>query len=94
MLYALQSRLHGLTWLLSSQNVLELMVHDEEHCLADVHLLTVLFDVSKIRLGETICLTFPLNPKVRKWDIGRMPLRCEITARSCLWEEREEPKNS
>ncbi|XP_077178891.1 cytosolic phospholipase A2 epsilon-like [Paroedura picta] len=40
------------------KNVLELKVHDEDNCL-----LTVLFDVSKIHLGETICLTFPLDQK-------------------------------
>ncbi|XP_015277946.1 PREDICTED: cytosolic phospholipase A2 epsilon-like [Gekko japonicus] len=43
------------------KNVLELMVHDEDNC----HL-TVLFDVSKIQLGETICLTFPLDQKIQE----------------------------
>ncbi|ETE61527.1 Cytosolic phospholipase A2 epsilon, partial [Ophiophagus hannah] len=46
-------------------NILELIVHDENHCLLDGHPLTVLFDVAKLQLGETICLTFPLDPKVR-----------------------------
>nr|XP_056707869.1 cytosolic phospholipase A2 epsilon-like [Euleptes europaea] len=48
------------------KNVLELMVHDEDYCLMDDHHLTVLFDVSKIQLGETICLTFPLDPKIQE----------------------------
>ncbi|XP_060118861.1 cytosolic phospholipase A2 epsilon-like isoform X1 [Heteronotia binoei] len=43
------------------KNVLELMVHDGDDCL-----LTVLFDVSKIQLGETICLTFPLDQKIQE----------------------------
>ncbi|XP_048340562.1 cytosolic phospholipase A2 epsilon-like [Sphaerodactylus townsendi] len=48
------------------KNVLELTVHDEDNCLMDGHLLTVLFDVSKIQFGETICLTFPLDPKIQE----------------------------
>ncbi|XP_054827559.1 cytosolic phospholipase A2 epsilon-like isoform X2 [Eublepharis macularius] len=48
------------------KNVLELMVHDEDNCFLDDHLLTILFDVSKIQLGETICLTFPLDPKIQE----------------------------
>ncbi|XP_042315961.1 cytosolic phospholipase A2 epsilon-like [Sceloporus undulatus] len=46
------------------KNVLELRVHDEDDCITDDHLLTVLFDVYKIQLGETVCLTFPLNPQI------------------------------
>ncbi|XP_077783325.1 cytosolic phospholipase A2 epsilon-like [Podarcis muralis] len=46
------------------KNVLEMMVHDEDHCLMDKNLCTVLFDVSKIQLGERVCLTFPLDPKI------------------------------
>uniref|UniRef100_A0A8C6V531 Phospholipase A2 n=1 Tax=Naja naja TaxID=35670 RepID=A0A8C6V531_NAJNA len=45
------------------KNILELIVHDENHCLLDGHPFTVLFDVAKLQLGETICLTFPLDPK-------------------------------
>ncbi|XP_044291655.1 cytosolic phospholipase A2 epsilon-like [Varanus komodoensis] len=48
------------------KNVLELMVHNGNSCLMDNQLLTVLFDVSKIQLGETVCLTFPLDPKVQE----------------------------
>ncbi|XP_034968013.2 cytosolic phospholipase A2 epsilon isoform X1 [Zootoca vivipara] len=46
------------------KNVLEMVVHDEDHCLMDNNLCTVLFDVSKIQLGERVCLTFPLDPKI------------------------------
>uniref|UniRef100_A0A670Y4K0 Phospholipase A2 n=1 Tax=Pseudonaja textilis TaxID=8673 RepID=A0A670Y4K0_PSETE len=45
------------------KNILELIVHDENHCLLDGHPFTVLFDIAKLQLGETICLTFPLDPK-------------------------------
>ncbi|KAG8126132.1 hypothetical protein E2320_021355, partial [Naja naja] len=47
-------------------NILELIVHDENHCLLDGHPFTVLFDVAKLQLGETICLTFPLDPKIQE----------------------------
>ncbi|KAJ7344802.1 hypothetical protein JRQ81_000752 [Phrynocephalus forsythii] len=46
------------------KNILELKVCDEDKHTADDHLLTVFFDVSKIQLGETVCLNFQLNPKV------------------------------
>uniref|UniRef100_A0ABM5FAA4 Phospholipase A2 n=1 Tax=Pogona vitticeps TaxID=103695 RepID=A0ABM5FAA4_9SAUR len=76
------------------KNVLELMVHDEEHCLADVHLLTVLFDVSKIRLGETICLTFPLNPKIQEkleveFSLESIPVRHEHIVTNGVLVSRE-----
>lgn len=48
-----------------AQNILELQVYDEDRHTEDDHLLTVYFDVSKIKLGETVCLNFQLNPKVR-----------------------------
>ncbi|XP_063174440.1 cytosolic phospholipase A2 epsilon-like [Candoia aspera] len=48
------------------KNILELTVHDENSCLLDGHPLTVFFDVTKLRLGETICLTFPLDPKIQE----------------------------
>ncbi|KAJ6667280.1 hypothetical protein lerEdw1_017258 [Lerista edwardsae] len=48
------------------KNVLELTVHDDGNCLKAGLLLTVLFDVSKIQLGEISCLTFPLNPKIQE----------------------------
>ncbi|KAH0620639.1 hypothetical protein JD844_021305 [Phrynosoma platyrhinos] len=46
------------------KNILELKVCDEDKHTADDHLLTVFFDVSKIQLGETVRLSFQLNPKV------------------------------
>uniref|UniRef100_A0A803U0L1 Phospholipase A2 n=1 Tax=Anolis carolinensis TaxID=28377 RepID=A0A803U0L1_ANOCA len=46
------------------KNILEFKVCDEDKHTADDHLLTVFFDVSKIKLGETVCLNFQLNPKV------------------------------
>ncbi|KAF7251868.1 Cytosolic phospholipase A2 epsilon [Varanus komodoensis] len=46
-------------------NILELKVCDEDKHTKDDHLLTVFFDVSKIQLGETVCLNFQLNPKSR-----------------------------
>ncbi|XP_026559761.1 cytosolic phospholipase A2 epsilon-like [Pseudonaja textilis] len=48
------------------KNILELIVHDENHCLLDGHPFTVLFDIAKLQLGETICLTFPLDPKIQE----------------------------
>ncbi|KAK9409738.1 cytosolic phospholipase A2 epsilon-like [Crotalus adamanteus] len=48
------------------KNILELMVHDENGCLLDDQPFTVLFDVAKLQLGETICLTFPLDPKIQE----------------------------
>ncbi|XP_039190448.1 cytosolic phospholipase A2 epsilon-like [Crotalus tigris] len=48
------------------KNILELMVHDENRCLLDDQPFTVLFDVAKLQLGETICLTFPLDPKIQE----------------------------
>lgn len=50
---------------LCSQNILELKVYDENIVTKDDLLFTVLFDVAKIQLGETVRLTFQLNPKVR-----------------------------
>lgn len=50
---------------LYSQNVLELKVYDENAITKDDLLFTVLFDVAKIQLGETVRLTFRLNPEVR-----------------------------
>uniref|UniRef100_A0A8C6V4X8 PLA2c domain-containing protein n=1 Tax=Naja naja TaxID=35670 RepID=A0A8C6V4X8_NAJNA len=46
------------------QNILEFNVYDEDKITEDDHLLTVMFDVSKIQLGETVPLSFQLNPKV------------------------------
>ncbi|XP_013907077.1 PREDICTED: cytosolic phospholipase A2 epsilon-like [Thamnophis sirtalis] len=48
------------------ENILELIVHDENHCLLDGQPFTVLFDVAKLQLGETICVTFPLDPKIQE----------------------------
>uniref|UniRef100_A0A8C3KFH4 Phospholipase A2 n=1 Tax=Calidris pygmaea TaxID=425635 RepID=A0A8C3KFH4_9CHAR len=47
------------------KNILELKVYDENAVTKDDLLFTVLFDVAKIQLGETVRLTFQLNPKVR-----------------------------
>uniref|UniRef100_A0A493TAB3 Phospholipase A2 n=1 Tax=Anas platyrhynchos platyrhynchos TaxID=8840 RepID=A0A493TAB3_ANAPP len=47
------------------KNVLELKVYDENAITKDDLLFTVLFDVAKIQLGETVHLTFRLNPEVR-----------------------------
>ncbi|GAB0190414.1 cytosolic phospholipase A2 epsilon [Grus japonensis] len=48
------------------QNILELKVYDENAMTKDDLLFTVLFDVAKIQLGETVRLTFQLNPKSRE----------------------------
>ncbi|XP_060118658.1 cytosolic phospholipase A2 epsilon-like [Heteronotia binoei] len=58
------------------KNILELQVCDEDRHTEDDHLLTVFFDVSKIRLGETVCLNFQLNPK------GKEELEVEFTLES------------
>uniref|UniRef100_A0A8C3LCT5 Phospholipase A2 n=1 Tax=Chrysolophus pictus TaxID=9089 RepID=A0A8C3LCT5_CHRPC len=47
------------------KNILELKVYDENTITKDDLLFTVLFDVAKIQLGETVRLTFQLNPEVR-----------------------------
>uniref|UniRef100_A0A8D2MN37 Phospholipase A2 n=1 Tax=Zonotrichia albicollis TaxID=44394 RepID=A0A8D2MN37_ZONAL len=46
------------------KNILEMKVYDENAVTKDDLLFTVLFDVAKIQLGETVHLTFQLNPKV------------------------------
>ncbi|NXT77901.1 PA24E phospholipase, partial [Zapornia atra] len=58
------------------KNVLELKVCDEDSITRDDHLLTVLFDVSKIQLGENIQLSFQLNPQ------GKEELEVEFTMES------------
>ncbi|XP_044291653.1 cytosolic phospholipase A2 epsilon-like [Varanus komodoensis] len=58
------------------KNILELKVCDEDKHTKDDHLLTVFFDVSKIQLGETVCLNFQLNPK------GKEELEVEFTMES------------
>ncbi|XP_031409247.1 cytosolic phospholipase A2 epsilon-like [Meleagris gallopavo] len=52
-----------LTLHLYLQNILELKVYDENTITKDDLLFTVLFDVAKIQLGETVRLTFQLNPE-------------------------------
>uniref|UniRef100_A0A672TMF4 Phospholipase A2 n=1 Tax=Strigops habroptila TaxID=2489341 RepID=A0A672TMF4_STRHB len=47
------------------KNILELKIYDENAVTKDDLLFTVFFDVAKIQLGETVRLTFQLNPKVR-----------------------------
>lgn len=61
-----------------SQNVLELKVYDENAITKDDLLFTVLFDVAKIQLGETVHLTFRLNPEVR----NKIPM---ATERECTF---------
>ncbi|NXC93795.1 PA24E phospholipase, partial [Certhia familiaris] len=46
------------------KNILEMKVYDENAVTKDDLLFTVLFDVAKVQLGETVHLTFQLNPKV------------------------------
>ncbi|XP_042315949.1 cytosolic phospholipase A2 epsilon-like [Sceloporus undulatus] len=58
------------------KNILELKVCDEDKHTADDHLLTVFFDVSKIQLGETVRLSFQLNPQ------GNEELEVEFTLES------------
>ncbi|KFZ56553.1 Cytosolic phospholipase A2 epsilon, partial [Antrostomus carolinensis] len=48
------------------KNILEMKVYDENAVTKDDLLFTVLFDVAKIQLGETVCLTFQLNPKTQE----------------------------
>ncbi|KFV19428.1 Cytosolic phospholipase A2 epsilon, partial [Tauraco erythrolophus] len=48
------------------KNILELKVYDENAIAKDDLLFTVLFDVAKIQLGETVRLTFRLNPKTQE----------------------------
>ncbi|PKU31758.1 cytosolic phospholipase a2 epsilon-like [Limosa lapponica baueri] len=48
------------------KNILELKVYDENAVTKDDLLFTVLFDVAKIQLGETVRLTFQLNPKTQE----------------------------
>ncbi|KFQ60171.1 Cytosolic phospholipase A2 epsilon, partial [Pelecanus crispus] len=48
------------------KNILELKVYDENAITKDDLLFTVLFDVAKIQLGETVHLTFQLNPKTQE----------------------------
>ncbi|XP_026565496.1 cytosolic phospholipase A2 epsilon-like isoform X2 [Pseudonaja textilis] len=59
------------------KNILEFNVYDEDKITEDDHLLTVMFDVSKIQLGETVPLSFQLNPK------GKEELEVEFTMESC-----------
>ncbi|XP_062491695.1 cytosolic phospholipase A2 epsilon-like [Pezoporus occidentalis] len=48
------------------KNILELKIYDENAITKDDLLFTVLFDVAKIQLGETVHLTFQLNPKTQE----------------------------
>ncbi|XP_005143973.2 cytosolic phospholipase A2 epsilon-like [Melopsittacus undulatus] len=48
------------------KNILELKIYDENAVTKDDLLFTVLFDVAKIQLGETVRLTFQLNPKTQE----------------------------
>ncbi|XP_014724686.1 PREDICTED: cytosolic phospholipase A2 epsilon-like [Sturnus vulgaris] len=48
------------------KNILEMKVYDENTVTKDDLLFTVLFDVSKIQLGETVHLIFQLNSKTQE----------------------------
>ncbi|NXQ40537.1 PA24E phospholipase, partial [Catharus fuscescens] len=48
------------------KNILEMKVYDENAVTKDDLLFTVLFDISKIQLGETVHLIFQLNPKTQE----------------------------
>ncbi|XP_068873520.1 cytosolic phospholipase A2 epsilon-like isoform X3 [Aphelocoma coerulescens] len=48
------------------KNVLEMKVYDENAVTKDELLFTVLLDIAKIQLGETVHLTFQLNPKTQE----------------------------
>ncbi|KFQ38902.1 Cytosolic phospholipase A2 epsilon, partial [Mesitornis unicolor] len=48
------------------KNILELKIYDENAIIKDNLLFTVLFDVAKIQLGETVRLIFQLNPKTQE----------------------------
>ncbi|NXP29692.1 PA24E phospholipase, partial [Scytalopus superciliaris] len=48
------------------KNILEIKVYDENAVTKDDLLFTVLFDIAKIQLGETVHLTFRLNPKTEE----------------------------
>ncbi|NXR60277.1 PA24E phospholipase, partial [Rhadina sibilatrix] len=48
------------------KNILEMKVYDENAVTKDDLLFTVLFDVAKVQLGETVHLTFHLNPKTQE----------------------------
>ncbi|KAM4777629.1 cytosolic phospholipase A2 epsilon-like isoform 4-T4 [Cyanocitta cristata] len=48
------------------KNVLEMKVYDENAVTKDELLFTVLLDIAKIQLGETVHLTFRLNPKTQE----------------------------
>uniref|UniRef100_A0A8C3BAP3 Phospholipase A2 n=1 Tax=Cairina moschata TaxID=8855 RepID=A0A8C3BAP3_CAIMO len=66
------------------KNVLELKVYDENAITKDDLLFTVLFDVAKIQLGETVHLTFRLNPEVR----NKIPMATERELKGS-YEERQ-----
>ncbi|KAM6311822.1 cytosolic phospholipase A2 epsilon-like [Aegotheles albertisi] len=48
------------------KNILEMKIYDENAVTKDDLLFTVLFDVAKIQLGETVRLIFQLNPKTQE----------------------------
>lgn len=50
--------------LLSPQNVLELSVCDEDTLTPDDHLLTILYDLTKLCFRKKTHVKFPLNPEV------------------------------
>lgn len=45
------------------QNVLELTIFDED-IIRDDESRTIFFDIAKVPLGGSICVTFELNPEV------------------------------
>ncbi|KAL2303574.1 hypothetical protein Nmel_008849 [Mimus melanotis] len=71
---------------LCSQNILEMKVYDENAVTKDDLLFTVLFDVSKIQLGETVRLIFQLNPKVSdKNTLTQEILEVEFASESMMY---------
>lgn len=60
-----------LTYFFYYQNILELAVCDEDALTKDDMQFTVLFNVARIRPGETIRETFALKPEVRAENTGR-----------------------
>ncbi|XP_065493134.1 cytosolic phospholipase A2 epsilon-like isoform X2 [Caloenas nicobarica] len=76
------------------KNILELKVYDENTVTKDDLLFTVLFDVAKIQLGETVHLTFQLNPKTQEmleveFASESIPVPPEKLVTNCVLVSRE-----
>ncbi|TRZ26301.1 hypothetical protein HGM15179_000913 [Zosterops borbonicus] len=70
------------------KNILEMKVYDENAVTKDDLLFTVLFDVAKVQLGETVHLTFHLNRKVS----DKTALSREISCLEVLVDNRRTKK--